>query len=86
MRIGNRKAFLLAVYRTSKILLVRCGKCIVMSASSYFELPKKYNNAKSNNNIQNDDVFCFLWCILAGRFRVHETDKLTETKQSNKLL
>ena len=43
-----------------------------ISASSYIELSKKYKNSKNIINIQNDDVFCFLWCILARFNQVAE--------------
>ena len=31
-------------------------------------LPLKYKNSKSILNIQNEDNFCFLWCILAHNY------------------
>ena len=34
-----------------------------ISAKSFIELPEKYRNSKSVIIMQNDDVFCFLWCI-----------------------
>ena len=39
-----------------------------IAASSYIELPPKYKNSKSILNIQNEDNFCFLWCILPSLY------------------
>ena len=36
-----------------------------IKASSWVELPEKYKKSRSIINIQNDDQFCFVWCILA---------------------
>ena len=37
-------------------------------ASRYIELPPKYKISKSILNIQNEDNFCFLWCIFASLY------------------
>ena len=41
-------------------------------ASSWGELPEKYKNNKSIINMNNNDRFCFLWCILAYLYPVEE--------------
>ena len=43
-----------------------------IQASSYIELPESYKKNKSIINIQNDDQFCFLWCILAYLYTVED--------------
>ena len=48
-----------------------------IQASSWVELPKKYKNNKSIINIQNDDQFCFLWCILAHLCPVEDNKSRT---------
>ena len=42
-----------------------------MRASSYCKLPIPFCTSKSILNMQNDDNYCFLWCILA---QLHEVD------------
>ena len=39
-----------------------------IKASSYCKLPKPLSNSKSIVNTQNDDIYCFLWCILAHKY------------------
>ena len=39
-------------------------------ASSYCKLPKSFCNSKSIVNIQNNDNYCFLWSILAHKYKV----------------
>ena len=39
-------------------------------ASSYCKLPKSFCNSTSIINIQNDDNYCFLWFILAHKYKV----------------
>ena len=39
-------------------------------ASSYCKLPKSFSNSKSIVNIQNNDNYCFLWSILAHKYKV----------------
>ena len=43
-----------------------------IQASSYIELPGKYNDSKSIINIKNNDQYCFLWCILAYLYPVED--------------
>ena len=38
-------------------------------ASSYCKLPKSFCNSKSIVNIQNKDNYCFLWSILAHKYK-----------------
>ena len=39
-------------------------------ASGYFILPKSFCSSKSIVNIQKDDNYCFLWSILAYKYKV----------------
>ena len=39
-------------------------------AFSYCKLPKSFCNSTSIVNIQNDDNYCFLWSILAHKYKV----------------
>ena len=39
-------------------------------ASSYCKLPKSFCNSKSLVNMQNKDNYCFLWSILANKYKV----------------
>ena len=39
-------------------------------ASSYCKLSKSFCNSTSLINIQNDDNYCFLWSILAQKYKV----------------
>ena len=39
-------------------------------ASSYCKLPKSFCNSKSIVNIQNKDNYCFLWSILADKYKL----------------
>ena len=39
-------------------------------ASSYCKLPKSFHSSKSIVNKQNDDNYCFLWSILAHKYKV----------------
>ena len=57
-------------------------------ASSYIELPEKYENNKSIIKIKNDDQFCFLWCILAHLFPVedHKNRTSSYSMHTNKLI
>ena len=43
-----------------------------IQASSYIELPGKYKDSKSIINIENNDQYCFLWCILAYLYPVED--------------
>ena len=46
-------------------VLLQIYKVRDIQASSWVELPKKYKDSKSIINIENNDQYCFLWCILA---------------------
>ena len=46
-------------------VILKIYKVNDIHASSWIELPEKYKKIKSIINIQNNDQFCFLWCILA---------------------
>ena len=60
-------------------------------ASSYCKLPKSFCNSKSKVNIQNNDNYCFLWSILAHKYKVddhrervsHHTNHLHELNQGD---
>ena len=39
-------------------------------ASSYCNLPKSFSSSTSVINPQNDDNYCFLWSILAHKYKV----------------
>ena len=39
-------------------------------ASSYCKIPKPFCSSKSIVNIQNDDNYCFLWCISAHNYKM----------------
>ena len=41
-----------------------------IGASSYFKLPKPFCSSTSLLNIQNDNNYCFLWSILANKYKV----------------
>ena len=45
-------------------------KYLNIRASSYCKLPKPFCNSKSIVNIQNKDNYCFLWSILAHKYKV----------------
>ena len=40
-------------------------------ASSYCKFPKSFCNSTSKINIQKDDNYCFLWPILALKYKVN---------------
>ena len=42
-----------------------------IKASSFCKLPKSFCSSTSIVNIQNDDNCCFLWSILAHKYKVH---------------
>ena len=60
-------------------------------ASSYCKLPKSFCNSKSIVNIQNSDNYCFLWSILAYKYKVdnhrervsHYTNHFHESNQGD---
>ena len=41
-----------------------------IGASSYCKIPKSFCNSSSIVNIQNDHNYCFLWSILAYKYKV----------------
>ena len=45
-----------------------------LEGASYLPLPKKIKNKKAVLNIQNEDLKCFLWSILAAKYPVHWRD------------
>ena len=53
-----------------KKLTVKMFKNHDIRASSYCKLPKSFSNSKSIVNIQNNDNYCFLWSILAHKYKV----------------
>ena len=44
-------------------------------AFSYCKLPQRFCNSKSIVNIQIDDRYCFLWCVLAQLFEFNKKRK-----------
>ena len=56
-------------------------------ASSYIELPEKYQNNNTIINIKSDDQYCFLWCILAHLcpVEVHKNRTSSYSMHMNKL-
>ena len=53
-----------------KKLTAKMFKYHDIRASSYCKLPKSFSNSKSIVNIQNIDNYCFLWSILAHKYKV----------------
>ena len=53
-----------------KKLTVKMFKYHDIRASSYCKLPKSFCYSKSIVNIQNNDNYCFLWSILAHKYKV----------------
>ena len=71
-----------------KVAILEVYKIRDIQASSYIPLPPKYKNNKSILNIQNTDVFCFVWSILAHLFPVddkHKERTSNYSKHVNKL-
>ena len=51
--------------------------------SSYFILPKSFCSSTSIVNIQNDDIYCFLWSIVALKYKVdNHREKVSHYKQN----
>ena len=51
-------------------------------ASSYCKIPKSFCNSTSINNIQNDDNYCFLWSVLAHKYKVdNRRERLSHFKR-----
>ena len=53
-----------------KKLTVKMFKYHDIRASIFCKLPKSFSNSKSIVNIQNNDNYCFLWSILAYKYKV----------------
>ena len=53
-----------------KKLTVKMFRYHNIRASSYCKLPKSFSNSTSIVNIQNDDNHCFIWPILAHKYKV----------------
>ena len=58
------------IFDSIKKLTVKMFKYHDIRASSYCKLPNPFCNSKSIINIQNNDNYCFLWSILAHKYRV----------------
>ena len=58
------------IFDSIKKLTVKMFKYHDIRASSYCKLPKSFCNSKSIVNIQNNDNYCFLWSILAHKYKV----------------
>ena len=58
------------IFDNIKKLTVKMFKYHDIRASSYCKLPKSFCNSKSIVNIQNNDNYCFLWSILAHKYKV----------------
>ena len=54
----------------TKKLTVKMFRYHDIRASSNWKLPKTFCNSTSIINIQNDDNYCFLWSILAHKYKV----------------
>ena len=59
------------IFDSIKKLTVKMFKYHDIRASSYCKLPKSFSNSKSIVNIQNNDNYCFLWSILAHKYKVY---------------
>lgn len=49
-------------------LEVNINKYIPLRASGFIDLPKSIKSKKACINVNNNDSFCFLWCIMAALF------------------
>ena len=58
------------IFDSIKKLTVKMFKYHDIRASSYCKLPKSFCNSKSIVNKQNKDNYCFLWSILAHKYKV----------------
>ena len=58
------------IFDSIKKLTVKMFKYHDIRASSYCKIPKSFSNSKSIVNIQNNDNYCFLWSILAHKYKV----------------
>ena len=59
------------IFDSIKKLTVKMFKYHDIRVSSYCKLPKPFCNSKSIVNIQNKDNYCFLWSILAHKYKVY---------------
>ena len=54
-----------------------------IKASSYCKLPKSICNSTSIVNIQNNDNYCFLWSVLAHKYKVdNHRERVSHYKNS----
>ena len=60
------------IFDSIKKLTNKMFKYHDLRASSYCKLPKSFCNSKSIVNIQNNDNYCFLWSILAHKYKVDD--------------
>ena len=58
------------IFDSIKKLTVKMFKYHDIRASSYCKLPTPFSNSKSIVNIQNNDNYCFIWSILAHKYKV----------------
>ena len=58
------------IFDSIKKLTVKMFKYHDIRASSYCKLPKPFCDSKSIVNIQNNDNYCFMWSILAHKYKV----------------
>ena len=58
------------IFDSIKKLAVKMFKYHDIRAYSYCKLPKSFCNSTSIVNIQNDDNYCFLWSVLAHKYKV----------------
>ena len=58
------------IFDSIKKFTVKMFKYHDIRASSYCKLPKSFSNSKSIVNIQNNHNYCFLWSILAHKYKV----------------
>ena len=58
------------IFDSIKKITVKMFKYHDIRASSYCKLPKSFRNSESIVKIQNNDNYCFLWSILAHKYKV----------------
>ena len=58
------------IFDSIKKLTVKMSKYHDIRASSYCKLPNPFCNSKSIVKIRNNDTYCFLWSILAHKYKV----------------
>ena len=70
------------IFDSIKKLTVKMFRYHDIRAPSYCKLPKLYCNSSSRVNIQNDDNYCFLWSILAHKYKVdNHRERVSQYKQ-----